>query len=171
MSGPELVVAPARPEDAAEILELLKIVGGETDNLSFGGEGLPVSAEEERAYLASAAGSDREIFLTARLDGALAGTAHYASFPKKRMAHRGEIGISVRRSAWGLGVGARLMEELLRFAGETARAEIVSLEVRSDNQRAIRLYRRFGFEKIGCFRGYFKIDGALVDFDLMEKLL
>lgn len=107
MSGPELVVAPARPEDAAEILELLKIVGGETDNLSFGGEGFPVSAEEERAYLASAAGSDREIFLTARLDGALAGTAHYASFPKNawRTGARSASASAGRRGAWASAPG------------------------------------------------------------------
>ena len=30
----------ARPEDAAALLEYLKIIGGETDNLSFGPEGV-----------------------------------------------------------------------------------------------------------------------------------
>ena len=31
----------ARPEEAAALLEFLKIVGGETDNLSFGADGVP----------------------------------------------------------------------------------------------------------------------------------
>ena len=61
------------------------------------------------------------------------------------------------------------MEKLLNFAKDTAKADIVSLEVRSDNQRAINLYKKFGFEKIGCFKRYFKINNELIDFDIMEK--
>ena len=44
-------ITRARPEDAAALLDYLKIVGGETDNLSFGAEGVPLAPEEEQAYL------------------------------------------------------------------------------------------------------------------------
>ena len=40
-------ITRARPEDAAALLDYLKIVGGETDNLSFGAEGVPLAPEEE----------------------------------------------------------------------------------------------------------------------------
>lgn len=63
------------------------------------------------------------------------------------------------------------MQTLLDFAKTTAKSEIVELEVRSDNVNAIKLYEKFGFEKIGVFKGFFKIDGKLIDFDLMEKIL
>ena len=42
-------ITRARPEDAAALLDYLKIVGGETDNLSFGAEGVPLAPEEEQA--------------------------------------------------------------------------------------------------------------------------
>lgn len=35
------VIVRAQAEDAAALLEYLKIIGGETDNLSFGPEGVP----------------------------------------------------------------------------------------------------------------------------------
>lgn len=41
----------ARPEEAAALLEFLKIVGGETDNLSFGAEDVPLDAAAEQANL------------------------------------------------------------------------------------------------------------------------
>ena len=166
-----VTIRRAGAADAQEILEYLKIVGGETDNLTFGAGGIPVTEAQQAAYLASIAGSEKDLFLTAWLDGKLVGSASYATFSKRRMAHRGEFGISVRQSAWGLGIGTLLLERLLAFAKDTAKADIVSLEVRSDNVRAIRLYEKFGFEKIGCFRGYFKIRGQLIDVDIMEKLL
>ena len=42
----------ARPKDAAQLLAYLKQVGSETDNLTFGAEGLPGTAEQEAAYQA-----------------------------------------------------------------------------------------------------------------------
>lgn len=167
----EITIRRAQVEDANAILELSKILGSETDNLSFDETGIPVTIERERNYISSISNSEKDIFLVAFKNEELVGTANYTTFVKKRMSHRGEIGISVRKSAWGLGIGSMLMEKLLDFAKNTAKADIVSLEVRSDNERAINLYKKFGFEKIGCFKGYFKIDEEFVDFDMMEKIL
>lgn len=36
-----ITITKAIPEDAEELLELLKIIGGETDNLTFGLKGFP----------------------------------------------------------------------------------------------------------------------------------
>ena len=166
----EVKIERASGANAAEVLALLKIVGGETDNLSFGSDGLPVSEEDERKFLERTASSDREAFFVARLGKELVGTAHYTAFERARMAHRGEIGICVKKSEWGKGIGSMLMNTLLDFAKNTAHSEIVSLEVRCDNAGAINLYKKFGFEKIGQFKGFFKIDGKLIDFDIMQKI-
>ena len=50
MNAP-FVIVRAQAEDAAALLEYLKIIGGETDNLSFGPEGVPLSVEQEASYL------------------------------------------------------------------------------------------------------------------------
>ena len=44
----------------------------------------------------------------------------------------------------------------------------LSLEVRGDNARAIRLYEKLGFRKLCTFPAFFKIGGEPVDFDLMN---
>ena len=48
-----VTIQKAAPSDAAEILDYLKQVGAETDNLTFGAEGLPFTAEQEAAYIKS----------------------------------------------------------------------------------------------------------------------
>lgn len=161
-----LEIGKAGAQDAEELLEFCRAVGGETDNLSFGPEGLPVSVSQEKAWLESFSEADKQIFLVAREAGKIVGTASLTGFAKPRMAHRGEISISVRKYMWGKRVGTRLMEELIRRA-EQFSLEILSLEVRSDNERAIGLYRKFGFETIGTFRGFMKIDGEPVAYDMM----
>ena len=67
------------------------------------------------------------------------------------------LGVATER--WGHGIGAALLRALI---GETARrgCSELFLEVRVDNERAQRLYRRHGFEGIGVRRGYYQPSGA-----------
>lgn len=54
---------------------------------------------------------------------------------------------------------------------EQENAELLSLEVRSDNERAKALYRKFGFTTFGTFPKYFKIGGRCYDVDCMTLAL
>lgn len=67
--------------------------------------------------------------------------------------------IAVAREQWGRGVGALLLTELLRLAAQAGCTEIL-LEVRVDNERAQRLYERFGFEPVGVRRAYYQPAGV-----------
>ena len=149
----------------------LHAVGGETDNLTFGVEGPGRSVEEEEALLRDLAASANSVVLLAKKGGEIVGNARFRGMARARLRHRGELAISVRKSEWGQGIGSRLLEAALDFAVHTAHAEIVSLEVRSDNARAIRLYEKYGFRKIGQFQGFLKIAGREVDCDLMNLYL
>lgn len=164
-------IEKARPEDAAALLACLKQAGGETDNLTFGGEGMPFTVEQETEFLRSMEDSKHSVIFLAKLDGNVVGNASFTSSPRERIRHRGEFGISVVKSAWGMGIGTKLTEAVIDFAKNTAGAEIIHLEVRSDNLRAIRLYEKFGFRKTGTFHGLLKINGELIDFDLMNLYL
>lgn len=157
--------------DAESILEYCKVVGAESDNLTFGAEGVSITLEKERDYLESILHSSKQLYLVAVDNGDIIGTAVFSSLTKARLAHRAEISISVRKKMWGNQIGTRFMEQIIEFAKNTAGTEIISLEVRSDNERAIALYKRFGFEKIGTFKGYMKINGTDVDCDIMELSL
>jgi ribosomal-protein-alanine N-acetyltransferase len=87
--------------------------------------------------------------------GRLAGYAGLAA-----VAGTGDVQtIAVARDHWGTGLGARLLTALLR-AATAAECHEVLLEVRVDNARAQRLYRRFGFEPIGLRKGYYQPGNA-----------
>ena len=88
-----------------------------------------------------------------------------SGFPR-RMSHRAEFGISVTKSEWGQGIGSALLQKIIDYAKEHT-IELINLEVRSDNRRAIQMYEKFGFRKTGISPAYFKIDGEYYDFDLM----
>lgn len=169
--GERLCVEQGRPEDAQELLTVLRQVGSETDNLTFGAEGPSATVEQEQEYLRAMAENPTSAFFVARLDGRMVGTLSFRAMTLARASHRAEIGISVLKECWGKGVGSRLMEAAIDFAKNNAGVEIISLEVRADNTRAQALYRKYGFEEIGRFPGFFKIDGKWIDFILMNLYL
>ena len=64
--------------------------------------------------------------------------------------------IGVDPAYQGRGIGRRLLDELLKIAD----GAVVHLEVRTDNEPAIALYRSVGFAEVGLRRRYYRISGA-----------
>ena len=161
----------AEPSDAGKFLEYSKIVGSETDNLTFGAEGLPLTISQEADFIRKFAGNPGSIMIVAFDEGELIGTGAVSVVSgKPRFAHRREIAISVRKDYWGKGIGTGIMNVLMDFAKKSG-AEVLELEVRSDNEAAISLYKKFGFEKIGTNEKFFKINGEFCAADYMNLYL
>ncbi len=158
-------IREGRPEDAEAVLAYTKIVGGETDNLTFGAEGLGVTPEQEAEFLRGIKENPRAVFLCAWKDGELIGTG-YLEAMNRRMKHRSRLAISILKSEWNKGVGSEMMKRLIAFARGIG-VELVELEVRSDNKRAIHLYEKFGFKRIGTSPAFFRIGDEYIDFELM----
>lgn len=162
----EILITEAVPADAAGLLAYLKQAGAETDNLTFGAEGLPFTVESEAEYIAATHKAPGSYMVVAKCGGRIVGDASFAAQTRTRLCHRGEVGLAVLKDCWNQGVGTRLMQAVLDYA-RRAGTELVTLEVRSDNAAAIHLYKKFGFVKTGSYPGFLKINGQWVDFDLM----
>lgn len=157
-------------KDAKNLLEFCNQVGSETDNLSYGSEGMGLSVAEEEKILAKFQNAKTCHFLLAEENGQIVGTCNCRSFRKKRLSHRVEIGIAVKKAYWNKGIGRKLLTRLIDLSRQSG-LKILSLEVRTDNKGAIHLYESLGFRRIGTFEGFMEIDGKSIDFDIMELFL
>ena len=144
---PSFVIERATAADAAAQLAYLKAVGGETENLSFGSEGVPLTVEQEAEYLGAQEASPDNAQFLAKADGEIIGTASLNRKPRK-MSHRGEFGISVRKAYWGLGIGRSLMEACIQCARDAGYVQL-ELSVIAENTRAIAMYQKAGFLECG----------------------
>ena len=161
----KISIEKTTPSDAAMLLEYLKQVGGETDNLTFGSEGMPFSVEAEEEFISSMEDSRDNIMLLAKCDEKIVGCASLNRLPR-RMKHRGDFAISVAKDYWNKRIGSKLMDKIISLAREND-FEIIDLQVRSDNKSAIHLYEKYGFKKIGEHPAFFKIENEDISFDIM----
>lgn len=145
-------------EDAANVLQYLKKVGGESDNLTFGSEGLPFSVEQEEEYLDKLSSP---CIIAVNSDGEIVGDG-ILELGARRISHVAELSISVCKDYWGKGVGSTIMRMLIEEAKKRGITK-VNLKVRSDNERAKALYRKFGFEKEGYCKRMLKIGDEYFD--------
>lgn len=93
------------------------------------------------------------------------------TFPTRpRRRHVGIIGITVSEAWQGKGVGKALMQAGVDFADNWLNLTRLELEVYADNEPAIRLYERFGFEREGLLRQHAFRNGQYVDSIMMARL-
>ena len=145
------------------ILEYINKVGAETDNLTFGEGGFGITEEKEVAFIEAISKSENQLMLCAFLDGTLVGQLGFTGGSRPRIRHSGEFGITVLKEHWGKGVGSELINHLNAWAKETQIIKKINLRVRSDNQSAIGLYRKFGFVSEGTISREFFINGKFYD--------
>jgi L-phenylalanine/L-methionine N-acetyltransferase len=130
------------------------------------------SAEFWRKRIADmpAGNSATEIMLVAELDGAVVGNAGFQPAMALRRRHAVNLGIAVMRQAQGRGVGSALMSALMDFADNWAGILRIELNVFTDNDAALALYKKFGFVHEGTSRAFALRDGQYADVHFMARL-
>lgn len=95
-------------------------------------------------------------YVAARAGGVLVGYAGISRLGRTPPFEYEVHTIGVDPAYQGQGVGRRLLDELLDYAGDG----VVYLEVRTDNEAALGLYRSVGFVQVGLRRRYYRVSGA-----------
>ncbi|MDO5436071.1 MAG: GNAT family N-acetyltransferase [Clostridia bacterium] len=171
LNGHKLVFRSAEKEDAEMLLPYLKRVCGETRFLLREADECPeMTVEQEAAFIISHTESDRACLVLAELDGEYIGSASFDVAGKsRRNAHRADIGIALYLDYTGMGIGKKLFSLILDTI-EKCGFESAELTVVEGNDRAIHMYRSFGFTETGRIPKANKYDdGTYADNILMIR--
>jgi putative acetyltransferase len=165
MQVESLKIRRAEPDDYSAIYEIYSGPKAFTGTLQ-----LPYPSLELWRQRMAAPG-DGAYHLVAVVADRVVGTIDLHTFPNKpRRQHACTIGMGVHDDWQGKGVGTALMRASVDLADNWLNLRRLELEVYTDNEAAIRLYERFGFEREGTLRQYAYRNGRYVDSYLMARL-
>jgi putative acetyltransferase len=108
--------------------------------------------------------------LVAAVDGEIVGVIGLHASSRPRINHKGELGMMVRDDWQGKGVGSAMMRAVIDLADKWLNLSRLELTVFTDNEPAIALYRKFGFEIEGELRKFAFRDGEFVDAFAMARV-
>jgi ribosomal protein S18 acetylase RimI-like enzyme len=159
-------IAKIREEHIDGCRAALDVVARERKYLSFL-EAPPI--ESSRQFIGESIARGHPHFVA--LDGGrVVGWCDVTPRERPTTQHSGVLGIGVLPEWRGGGVGRQLIEHALEASRAFPLAR-VELAVRADNDRAIALYRRIGFEVEGRRRHAMLVDGVYYDDIIMALLL
>ncbi|MBQ7121358.1 MAG: GNAT family N-acetyltransferase [Clostridia bacterium] len=170
-NGTKAILKTAETDDAEKMIAFIKQVSGETEFLSHYPEEWTMSVEQEKGWINHLRSADDILNITCFIDGEIAGNCD-VRFPSTiKTAHRSVIDIAVRRDFWNLGIASHMFPELIK-AAEAHGSEIMELECFEGNERAVALYKKFGFE-VACIapKAYKLKDGTYQGKVYMQKYL
>lgn len=172
LNGHEILLRNAVAEDVEMMKDFLHIVSGETRFLSREADEVELTAEQELSFIEQHNNSPRDLLIIAFVDGEYAGNCNFnAKSRSRRNAHRAGMGIALFQRYTGMGLGRVLMDRMIRYAKESG-FEQMELTVVSTNERAIKLYKSFGFKECGRMPDSNKYDdGTYLDDVFMIKKL
>ena len=131
---------------------------------------LPMPTREHWRKRLSETPEGHYIFVACAGEEIVGNAGLHPAAPTPRRAHALILGIAVPGPWQGQGVGKALMGTLVDFADRWLPVTRLELTVFTDNERAIALYRRFGFEGEGTHRQYALRDGRHADVFAMARL-
>ena len=171
INGREVLFRSPEEADARMLLDYLKTVCGETRYLVKEPEEVAFTLEQEKEFINRNNQSDSDLILLGFLNGQHVGNCSLMGMPGSRYRHRVSLGIALYQKYTGLGIGRAMIEKILTTAKEKG-FEQVELEVMADNEKAIALYKSFGFQIYGTLPDNMKYkDGTYGDaYWMMKKL-
>jgi RimJ/RimL family protein N-acetyltransferase len=156
--------------DAEGVVALNELLSRETSFMLRQPPEVESSIEKQRSVLERILRSNDEHMLVAEQDGELVGFAAAFRRPFERVRHSFALVIGVSKAFWGRGIGTALLDAIEEWV-TSAGGSRLELTVIAENERALALYTRQGFEVEGVRRRSIYLDGRLVDELYMAKLL
>ncbi|MGV2619611.1 UNVERIFIED_CONTAM: GNAT family N-acetyltransferase [Halobacillus marinus] len=161
-------IRSAEVADAGELSALRYQIDGETEYLDREQGEAFLDETGFRKLIEKDAEAENRLFLVAESEGKLVGFARCEGMDLKRKAHQAEFGVVVSKEYWGCGIGRGLLETAVAWADRSGIVKL-TLSVLAANQKAVELYKQYGFVEEGRLRADKRLADGYYDTLLMAR--
>ncbi len=176
------LLQPIEPQPSVELLKSISAADlndlcDATDSAIEGGGGfgwidLPSREILERYWQGVVVMPARLLFV-ARMDGVICGTCQLVLTPSNNQAQSHSAHLTSHFvSPWARGHGlSKMLISAVEKAAKDENIDVINLDVRETMEKAISLYEKAGFTRIGTHPHYAKVDGDYITGFYYTKLL
>lgn len=170
--GTTCILRSPNEYDAEKMIEYLKVTSEETHFMVRYPEEINITIDKEMEILKDNLISSQNMMIGAFINNELAGNAGISCVRNHiKLKHRAVFGISIKQKYWNNGIGNALIKEIIEQAKQIG-YEQIELGVFSDNEKAVTLYKKYGFEVWGNTKNAFKLkDGTYRDELIMGRII
>lgn len=159
-----MIIRAVRTSDAEDIYAMRTLQGVYENTLGIRSERLELTQK----WLEGLIPNDH-IFV-AEIEGKVVGSIGLHICPNPRMRHSASIGLMVHIDYQGQGIGRALMEQVINVADNWLMLKRLELGVFAENERALGLYKRMGFEIEGTKKYAAIQNGKYIDEYIMARI-
>ncbi|AWV89231.1 GNAT family N-acetyltransferase [Bradymonas sediminis] len=165
-----LTLRKIQVEDAAGFTALHKTLAEETHFLLLEPDELREDLDAQKQWLKGCVESDSRDIFVAHADGVIVGFLDIRGGNFNRDRHKASLSLGITRAHWGRGLGTLLIEAAISWLRDRNGTRL-ELTVNCNNERAVGLYQKCGFQIEGTQRNALRVDGKFVDEYFMGFLL
>lgn len=155
--------------DSSRYLELNKLLDQESTFMLYEPGERTISIEEQKSMISSFIQSKNSNIFVAEMNNHLVGHLMVIGGNTNRIRHRAHLVIGILNDFIGQGIGHKLFNKLEAWR-ETTSLTRIELTVITNNERAINLYKKNGFEIEGMKKNAMKINDKYIDEYMMAKI-
>ncbi|MHB1920682.1 MAG: GNAT family N-acetyltransferase [Chitinophagaceae bacterium] len=153
-NGQSLKIRPAVMGDAPQLLETFRQLVLQTDFLlTTPQEARQLTLKAEQDFISSFVHHTNNLLLLGLVGDQVVSTLTVSQGRWKKQQHLGEFGIAVLESHWNLGIARRMINYMLRWVRDQEPLTLLYCKVMANNEKAIHLYKNFGFTEQGRLQG------------------
>lgn len=164
------IIRSAMEKDAENLSQIRLQIDGETENLDRVQGEAYIDEDGFKQIIKGDTNSLTNLFLVAEInDKIIVGFSRCEGNKLKRTSHKVEFGVCLLKEFWGHGIGKNFLKESIHWA-DSNEIKKVTLNVLETNDKAITLYKEYGFEVEGILKkDKFLSDGKYYNTLLMGR--
>ncbi|MCH5265830.1 MAG: GNAT family N-acetyltransferase [Lachnospiraceae bacterium] len=171
-NGKTVIIREPQVKDAEGIISVMTKVDTETLFLARNPGEFCTTVEKEKRIIDSVLNNPNCTWFIAEYTGRIVGQCSVGLVRGyQRYRHRAEVAFVILKDFCNIGIGGKMMLECLKWCTDNNVSQ-VELDVVTTNERALAMYKSFGFEVVGTLPNALRYpDGTYADEYKMVKIL
>lgn len=158
-----VVIREAEIIDSKNILRAIRTYLPQSNFIPKLEQELMMTDPQAEEWVAKFAEQANSLLLIAEYNGEIIANIDLTGSGRKIMAHTAMIGMGIIEGWRNCGLGTELLQAVIHWARQSTVLELLWLQVYTENEIALAIYRKMGFVDAGLIKDFFKKDGRYFD--------